>query len=60
MKYYPTERMIADYLTKPLQGSLFQKIRDIIMGVISFPIEERVEIRDKMSTGIRYDTHHLG
>ena len=52
--------MIADYLTKPLQGLLFQKMRDIIVGVISFPIEERIEIRDKMSTGIRYDTHHLG
>ena len=42
--------MIADYFTKPLQGSLFRKMRDIIMGVTSFPVEERVEIRDEKST----------
>ena len=30
----PMEDMIADYMTKPLQGSLFEKFRDQIMGVI--------------------------
>ena len=30
--YTPTESMIADYFTKPLQGSLFLAMRDIIMG----------------------------
>ena len=30
--YCPTERMMADYFTKPLQGSLFKKLRDVIMG----------------------------
>ena len=30
--YCPTERMVADYFTKPLQGSLFKKLRDVIMG----------------------------
>ena len=29
LKHCPTERMIADYFTKPLQGKLFKKIRDI-------------------------------
>ena len=38
----PTERMIADYFTKPLQGALFKKMRDIIMGLSAFPDEERV------------------
>jgi hypothetical protein len=28
-----TEDMVADYFTKPLQGALFVKMRDIIMGV---------------------------
>ena len=28
----PTEQMIADFLTKPLQGNAFVKIRDLIMG----------------------------
>ena len=31
----PTGDMIADYATKPLQGSLFKKFTDQIMGVIS-------------------------
>ncbi len=28
----PTKDMVADYMTKPLQGSHFKKLRDIIMG----------------------------
>ena len=32
----PTEDMIADFFTKPLQGSLFVKFRDIIMGITHF------------------------
>jgi hypothetical protein len=32
LAYTPTESMIADYFTKPLQGSLFLAMRDIIMG----------------------------
>ena len=38
-----TKIMLADFYTKPLQGSLFRKMRDIIMGISPFPIEERVE-----------------
>jgi hypothetical protein len=30
----PTGDMIADYMTKPLQGALFRKFRDQIMGVV--------------------------
>jgi hypothetical protein len=29
----PTRDMIGDYMTKPLQGALFHKFRDQIMGV---------------------------
>ena len=43
LRHYRTERMIADYYTKPLQGSLFRKMRDILMGLIPFPDKERVE-----------------
>ena len=28
----PTRAMLADFLTKPLQGALFKKIRDVLMG----------------------------
>ncbi len=33
VEWLPTENMIADYMTKPLQGSLFKRFRDQIMGV---------------------------
>ena len=32
MEWCPTGSMIADYLTKPLQGSTFHKLQDTIMG----------------------------
>jgi hypothetical protein len=34
----PTGNMIGDYATKPLQGAVFKKFRDLIMGVV--PIED--------------------
>jgi len=30
--YCPTEEMLADFFTKPLQGALFRKFRDVVMG----------------------------
>jgi len=32
IKFYPTQKMIADFFTKPLQGSLFRYFRDFILG----------------------------
>jgi hypothetical protein len=32
VKHCPTEQMLADFFTKPLQGSLFRKFREVIMG----------------------------
>jgi hypothetical protein len=49
--YCPTELMLADFYTKPLQGSLFRKFRSVILGYehvsileydASMLIEERV------------------
>ena len=56
----PTERMIADYYTKPLQGSLFRKMRDIIMGLIAFPDEERVGLGEKGELGEAKVSVNLG
>ena len=50
IKYCPTDLMIADYFTKPLQGKLFHTLRNIIMGYTSvfemmeeyFPLKERI------------------
>ena len=33
IKYEPTEAMVSDFMTKPLQGSLFQKFRVRILGI---------------------------
>ena len=30
--YCPTGQMLADFFTKPLQGSLFKKFKSVIMG----------------------------
>ena len=35
IEYCPTAEMVADYMTKPLQGSLFLAMRDKVMGVTS-------------------------
>ena len=51
IEYCPTEDMIVDFFTKPVQGALFKKFRDQVMGYvpITFPtsyspkIKERVE-----------------
>ena len=33
-EWCPTSDMVGDYMTKPLQGALFTRFRDQIMGVI--------------------------
>jgi histone deacetylase 1/2 len=33
IEYLPTEDMIADFFTKPLQGDLFKRLRDKILGI---------------------------
>ena len=33
VKYCPTEMMIGDFYTKPLQGSLFKVFRDLILNI---------------------------
>jgi hypothetical protein len=34
IQFCPTKEMVADYFIKPLQGELFYKFRDQIMGVV--------------------------
>jgi hypothetical protein len=52
VQHCPTEQMLADFFTKPLQGSLFRKFRDVILGhkhidslrrTTPVPSQERVE-----------------
>jgi hypothetical protein len=41
----PTGNMIGDYATKPLQGAVFKKFRDLIMGVV--PVKDPEPIKSK-------------
>jgi len=45
VEWCPTSDMIGDYMTKPLQGALFKKFRDLIMGQVPVPV--KVTIVDK-------------
>ena len=33
IEYCPTEEVLADYFTKPVQGALFRKFRNAILGI---------------------------
>ena len=32
--WFPTDKIIADFLTKPLQGKVFKQFRDMLMGAV--------------------------
>ena len=34
-EWFPTSEMIADYMTKPLQGKMFTKFCNMVMGIKS-------------------------
>ena len=36
IEYCPTGEMVADFFTKPLQGALFEKLRNKIMNIEDF------------------------
>jgi len=33
IEWCPNKEMVADFMTKPLQGSHFRRLRDLIMGM---------------------------
>jgi hypothetical protein len=49
VKYCPTLDMIADYFTKPLQGSLFRKLRDWVMGITPADFEKYKRRHEEVS-----------
>ena len=60
IRHCPTLQMLADFLTKPLQGALFKKFRDVILGYKHMDslaldpmpaLEERVGSTDKRADG---------
>jgi hypothetical protein len=51
----PTGDMIGDFATKPLQGALFRKFRDHIMGVTPAqdPVPGKTAMSEKSKTSLR-------
>jgi len=48
IEWCPTLEMIGDYMTKPLQGLLFHKFRDMIMGVVALEIRRTLKKDSKL------------
>ena len=40
VKHCPTDQMLADYFTKPLQGAKFIQFRDMILGIYKIDFTE--------------------
>ena len=55
MELIPIKQMVADFMTKPLQGSAFRNVRDLIMGLLSMKEAAKVLTRDMVSK-----TNHSG
>jgi hypothetical protein len=51
IEWCPTKQMVADFMTKPIQGSHFRQLRDYIMGRVcsSKPKMEAVCIDKKIN-----------
>jgi hypothetical protein len=52
IKWCPTKQMVADFMTKPIQGSHFGHLRDYIMGrgCSSKPKMEAVNVDKKINS----------
>ena len=51
IEYCPTEEMLADFYTKPLQGRLFRVMREIIMGmrpISDLKLLNNVQIKERV------------
>ena len=54
--YHPTEDMVSDYLTKPLQGSLLRKHRNCILGITE---RDEAEAQRLYSIRIKHQTKSM-
>ena len=50
VKYCPTDEMVADFLTKPLQGRAFQKFCDTLIGSYDMPETNTYETEENSVT----------
>ena len=56
--YCPTDKMVADFFTKPLQGSIFKKLRNSVMGYNGHDLRfmDRKEKDPTKSEALQYHT----
>jgi hypothetical protein len=52
IEYCPTGIMVADYFTKPLQGTIFQQLRDMIMGNTDIALPTDISNKTAQTSGI--------
>ena len=55
VQYCPTIEMIADFFTKPLQGGLFHKFRNLIMAINEAMLDQYKEKYDRVL--LKYQLH---
>ena len=58
VEWCPTKDMVADFMTKPLQGSVFRKFRDLIMGALSMEEAASILTRDPVKETDRESLAH--
>ena len=45
--YRPTEKMVTDYYTKPIQGKLFKSLRNYTRGISNFKLSKECVERNR-------------
>ena len=50
--------MVSDYMTKPLQGAMFCKFRDLIMGHKSMKTMDSKEAMSGLASPVKKKEHH--
>ena len=58
VEWCPTKEMVADFLTKPLQGSMFRNFRDLIMGALTIKEIKKILTRDPVDMADRDSLAH--
>jgi len=58
VEWCPTKDAVADFMTKPLQGSAIKKFRDLIMGSLSVKEANKLVTRDTVSDTDRKSLAH--
>ena len=62
VEWCPTREMVGDYMTKPLQGALFHKFHDQIIGMVSVQdpctITPKKKVNKILAPQLKKEWHH--